>query len=67
MAPRKYPCLPARDDTLEDNQFLGNPAIWSTFENFITFSNNEDGVLGEVLGNIRFRNMMIADSKLAGF
>jgi hypothetical protein len=66
MAPRKYPCQPSRNDNLED-PFSENPAYWATFENFITFKNNECGVLGEELGNVRFKNIMVADSKLAGF
>jgi hypothetical protein len=67
MAPRKYPCQPVMDGSLETGQFDANPAIWSTFENFITFQNAEDGVLAEEIGNLRFKNMLVADSKVAGF
>ncbi len=66
MAPRKYPCRPTRNASSVD-PFIDNPAYWATFENFITFKNHECGVLGEVLGNVLFKNIMVADSKLAGF
>lgn len=46
---------------------VGNAPLTSTFENFVTWKNREDGVLGEKLGSIIFRNMKIADSKHAGF
>jgi hypothetical protein len=66
MAPRTTPCLPSRDNTLPD-PFSANPAIEAVFENFITWSNHECGVLAEELGDITLRNMKIADSLLAGF
>jgi hypothetical protein len=66
MAPRRYPCVPARNELAAD-VFGDNPSIWSVFENFVTFKNHEVGVLGEHLGSIRFSNIMVADSKLAGF
>jgi hypothetical protein len=66
MAPRKFPCEPPRDDTLED-PFSANPTYPAVFENFVTFSNHEVGVLGEILGTIIFKNMVAVDSKLAGF
>jgi hypothetical protein len=37
------------------------------FKNFTTFKNSEDGVLGESLGHIKFRDFKVADSKFAGF
>jgi hypothetical protein len=37
------------------------------FENFVTFANHESGVLGEILGNIKFKNFKAADNKRAGF
>lgn len=33
----------------------------------MTWKNNEDGVLGELLGTIKFLNFKVADSKWAGF
>jgi hypothetical protein len=38
--------LPIRNELAVD-PFADNPAIWSVFENFITFKNHEVGVLGE--------------------
>ena len=55
MAPRTFPCQPSRDDTLAD-PFSTNPSFETVFENFITWKNNEDGILGELLGDITFRN-----------
>ena len=66
MAPRKFPCKPSRNNELED-PFSENPSYPAVFENFITFSNNECGILGEYLGTIKFRNISVADSKKAGF
>lgn len=66
LAQRKYPCLPIRNDTAED-PFLDNPSteiIWSNFE---TFKNQEDGVLCEHCGNMRFLNFKVADSSQSAF
>jgi hypothetical protein len=47
------PCGATRNNKLAD-PFSENPSTEQVFKNFITFSNNEDGVLGEVLGSVRF-------------
>jgi hypothetical protein len=47
--------------------FSDNLSYEAIFENFITWKNNGDGVLGEILGDITFRNFKIADSKYSGF
>lgn len=71
MSARKYPCLPTRNDDYNIEKFSDpfeeNPAILIEFKNFTTFKNNEDGVLGEVLGYVKFTDFKVADSKLAGF
>ena len=58
MYPKEKPC-----ERLSDT----NPSIVSTFTDFVTWKNREDGVLGELLGAIEFKNMKVADSKVSGF
>ncbi|CAK63336.1 unnamed protein product (macronuclear) [Paramecium tetraurelia] len=66
MAPRKFPCNdPA--NWVNDQPYIDNPSLQAVFEKFYTWKNNECGILGEELGNIYFKDIMIADSKFAGF
>lgn len=68
MHPRENPCKEYLAEAIPD--FFGetnNPVIISVFEDFVTWKNREDGVLGELLGSIKFINFKIADSRLAGF
>lgn len=66
MVPRKYPCESTIDRYLDD-PYSVNPTYPAVFENFVTFSNHEVGVLGEFLGTIIFKNMSVVDSKFSGF
>lgn len=66
MVPREYPCLIHKNIGKED-PYEDNPSIQAVFSNFWTWKNGECGVLAEEVGNVVFRDMMIADSKMAGF
>ena len=65
-APRKYPCADFRNDKIED-PWKENPPIPAVYENFVTWKNYENGVQGEYLGWVVFKNMKIADSKQSAF
>jgi hypothetical protein len=65
LASLTYPCKPARTNTLDP--FASNPSVESVLDHFTTFANRESGVLGELLGNVKFSNFKVADNKNAGF
>ncbi|CAD8161606.1 unnamed protein product [Paramecium octaurelia] len=66
MAPRLFPC---RDVATWSNSqpYVDNPSLQAVFETFRTWKNDECGILAEELGNIYFKDIMIADSRYAGF
>ena len=63
--PRENPCAPANSPT-KDDWFIDNRGIKAVFSGFISFSNKDNGVLAEYLGNVEFNNFFIADSYIAG-
>lgn len=63
--PRNMPCNPSLNLRAND-WLLDNPGIKTVFNNFIAFSNRENGVVAEYVGNLVFDNFLIADSVLAG-
>lgn len=68
MAARQNACKDYVPEKLPNlHSEVDNPPLESVFENFVTWKNREDGVLGELLGSVTFRNMKVADSKHAGF
>ena len=65
-APRKFPCEPYRNDNVED-PWKENPPIPAVYENFVTWKIFENGIQGEYLGWVVFRNMQVADSREGAF
>ena len=66
LVPRKYPCRDTRNDTAGDI-YIDNPSIFTEYNNFTTYKNGESGVLAERMGNVKFKNFLVADSYRAAF
>ncbi|KAL4508252.1 hypothetical protein ABPG72_003556 [Tetrahymena utriculariae] len=66
MTNLQYPCNLYRDDT-QSNPFANNPSYTTTWSNFLSYRNNEDGVLAEEVGNMVFNNFTLVGNKQSGF
>ncbi|KAL4484574.1 hypothetical protein ABPG74_019751 [Tetrahymena malaccensis] len=62
----QYPCQPYRDDR-QPNPFVNNTSYTTTWSNFVSYRNNEDGVLAENVGNMVFNNFTLVGNKQSGF
>ena len=63
--PRTKPCQTPHSK-IENDWLSENSGIKAIFKNFAAFSNYENGVLAEYIGNIEFNGFLIADSNIAG-
>ena len=59
LVPRTYPCLPIQP-------YEENPPVPAQFTNFLGWKNMRNGVIGERLGAIKFKNIKTADNLRAG-
>lgn len=64
-ASRKYPCLPIENQSLV-NPYDFNPVYESVFSNYTLWKNQQNGLLGQVLGYTTFDNFLIIDSVNSG-
>ena len=71
LDPHEKPCSGNTFDEskwrADDYPYDGNKPITAVFENFLGYKNGRNGVIGEDLGAVVFKNIKAADNKLAGF
>ena len=67
MIPRKYPCKPIEiDPNRPDDPFWKNPPITANFDDFTAWKCGRNGAIAEKVGDVRFNNFKIADSRETG-
>lgn len=71
MVPRKFPCkgFSYDPDYLAKNEtdpYWQNPAITAHFYRLTSWKNGRNGAIAEKVGDVRFHDFKVADSKLAG-
>jgi hypothetical protein len=49
-----------------EDPYTGNPPIQANFTNYLGYKNGRNGVIGEDLGAVVFKNIKAVDNKLAG-
>jgi hypothetical protein len=66
QSPRTFGCKGISFDEDAVDPYWQNPLIPARFENFLSYKNGRNGVMGAALGAVEFHNIKTADNRLAG-
>jgi hypothetical protein len=66
MNPRTFPCKPLNYDASNvGNEYASNPLVTAYFDNYTGWKNERCNAIAEQIGDVRWRNFKVADSRTA--